>query len=720
MENNGYQPLAVPYPNDSRSSLYQHSGSRGEIYPVQDHSAEHLIPRRNPARQDSSQHRQSDFSIPRKPIGSSSALPSSEDSNEKGPYDHVDTVGTRRKNQKGGQFEFLGIWWLELLCCVLFVGALVAVIVTIRPYEGRPLPQWPYHLTINTLISVYIVILKAAMLLVAAEGLSQLKWTWFGQYRPLKDLKSFDDASRGPWGSLTLMWRLRGPQFVSRCGAFITVAALIIDPFAQQVISTYDCDIPVESGRATIPRTNNFSERGKHIGAAIGTVSLEMQRSINAGIFNPGGNVAFNCPTGNCTFPSEYHTVAYCSECNDTTNRLVINAETSASNMSSWTISLNDDDAATMSNLSVVMNSSSSTLQYLAMKSTMSGNTDIVAGYLSINQSSVCADTCPSIAEENTEQCNANWNDIVWGCAALTGQGSGSLNSSQGVGAASCSLFPCVRTYTAEVRDGEFKETLRSVAKEWNYVRNSIDLSAMVNVKCLNAQDRRSLIDAGYEIEGKSWVPYNITVDGVSGNYSTGSDVESSNGTVSRECIYQHGATAAHSIGYFLASFLNGTITPGLYSYDFTGSAQLQALYNEANLTFNRIDETWSNLSDSITTYMRQHGGVNLSAPARGEALRLQTCVHIRWPFLAYPAALVLLAIIFFISMIIETRGAETSRHDWKSSPLALLFHGLDRDSIMNRDEIAESVRAREMSKIAEHTPVRLSQTEHGWQFVRN
>lgn len=688
------------------------------MYPVQDHSAQHLIPSQNPSREDSSQYRKSDFSIPRKPVGYSSALASSV--NEKGPYEHVDAVGIRRQNQHGGRFEFLRIWWLELLCCILFVGALAAVVVTIYPYEGRPLPQWPYRLSINSLISVYIVILKAAMLLVAAEGLSQLKWTWFGQYRPLKDLVSFDNASRGPWGSLNLIWRLRGRQFVSRCGAFITVAALIIDPFAQQVISTYDCNILAESGLATIPRTNNFNERGKHIGAAIGTVSLEMQRSINAGIFNPGGNVVFDCPTGNCTFPSEYHTVAYCSECNDTTNRLSINAETNSANNTSWTISLNSADAATRFNLSVVMNGSWHSSQYLGMQSTLSGYTDIVAGLLSINQSRLCADTCPSVVEQNIEKCKANWNDIGWGCAALSGQGSGYSRSSDGIGAASCSLFPCVRTYTAEVKDGHFKETLLAVAKEWNYAPSSIDMAAMVNVKCLNAQDQKSLIDAGYETEGKSWVPYNITVDGVSGNYSTGSDVESTNGTVSRECIYQYGATAAHSIGNFLGSFLNGTITPGLYSYDYQGSAQLQALYNEANLTFDRIDETWRNVSDSITTYMRHHGGANLSAPAMGQPLRSLTCVHIQWPFLAYPAALVLLAIIFFVSMIFETRGAETSRHDWKSSPLALLFHGLDREAIINRDEIAESVRVREMEKIAEHTPVRLSQTENGWQFVRN
>jgi hypothetical protein len=32
------------------------------------------------------------------------------------------------------------------------------------------LPQWPYSLSINSLISIYVVILKAAMLLVLAQG----------------------------------------------------------------------------------------------------------------------------------------------------------------------------------------------------------------------------------------------------------------------------------------------------------------------------------------------------------------------------------------------------------------------------------------------------------------------------------------------------------------------------------------------------------------------
>ncbi|ERF75561.1 hypothetical protein EPUS_08973 [Endocarpon pusillum Z07020] len=96
---------------------------------------------------------------------------------------------------------------------------------------------------------------------------------------------------------------------------------------------------------------------------------------------------------------------------------------------------------------------------------------------------------------------------------------------------------------------------------------------------------------------------------------------------------------------------------------------------------------------------------MSLSAPARGEVFQTQTCVHIRWLFLLYPAVLVLLAIIFFAVMVFETRRREISRHDWKSSPLALLFHGLDRQS-MGNGEYASITQANEMARIADHTPI--------------
>ena len=67
--------------------------------------------------------------------------------------------------------HFLKNWWIEFSACLIFVFALIAIIVTLRPHQNKPLPQWPYSISINSLISIYVVILKAAILLVTAEGL---------------------------------------------------------------------------------------------------------------------------------------------------------------------------------------------------------------------------------------------------------------------------------------------------------------------------------------------------------------------------------------------------------------------------------------------------------------------------------------------------------------------------------------------------------------------
>ncbi|KAF7509297.1 hypothetical protein GJ744_008191 [Endocarpon pusillum] len=116
------------------------------------------------------QDQRAGFSLPRKPIAHGTASTRAVDQN--GCYQEVNPGVNVSKNQSSSQSRFLSTWWLEIICCVLFIGALAAVVITVTPYEGRLLPQWPYRLSINTLIAVYMIILKAAMLLVAAEGLT--------------------------------------------------------------------------------------------------------------------------------------------------------------------------------------------------------------------------------------------------------------------------------------------------------------------------------------------------------------------------------------------------------------------------------------------------------------------------------------------------------------------------------------------------------------------
>ena len=66
--------------------------------------------------------------------------------------------------------DILSTWWLECLCAVLVVLALFALVFTLYSYQGRPLPHWPHQISINSLVALFVVILKAAMLLIITEG----------------------------------------------------------------------------------------------------------------------------------------------------------------------------------------------------------------------------------------------------------------------------------------------------------------------------------------------------------------------------------------------------------------------------------------------------------------------------------------------------------------------------------------------------------------------
>lgn len=128
-------------------------------------------------------------------------------------------------------------WWGSEVTSWLF-GALSigAIIITLNIHNGRPLPDWPFGITLNALISIFATIGEMAMMRPVTECISQLKWLWFRKRRPLNEFEAFDEASRGRLGSLRLAWKLRGMHLAS-LGAAITVIGLAFGPFTQQVLS---------------------------------------------------------------------------------------------------------------------------------------------------------------------------------------------------------------------------------------------------------------------------------------------------------------------------------------------------------------------------------------------------------------------------------------------------------------------------------------------------
>lgn len=99
-------------------------------------------------------------------------------------------------------FSVLGSWVWELLSCLLALGALAGILVILKQFNGKALKDWPYSITINTLLSILVTIIKAAIVVPLAEGISQLKWSWYKKRdQALGDLLLYDVASRGIFGA---------------------------------------------------------------------------------------------------------------------------------------------------------------------------------------------------------------------------------------------------------------------------------------------------------------------------------------------------------------------------------------------------------------------------------------------------------------------------------------------------------------------------------------
>lgn len=590
------------------------------------------------------------------------------------------------------------------------VASLLAIVATVYPYNGHPMPQWPYCLSINTLIAIYTTILKATMLTITAEGLSQLKWLWFSRPRPLQDLTRYDMASRGPWGALRLLWTLRGRDVVSSIGAFVTVTALVIDPFTQQVVQAYTCPIADPKIQASIPRTNVYSELGHHIDPGLDTLPLGMQSAIYAAVHNPETiTIPFECGSGNCTFVDHYSSIGYCSSCVDLTPSLKVTTTTGYRSVGNETVTFPVYNTTLPSGLSCVYSADCVGSCYgdfynqtlFVMTTDISGSVQMILG-----------DTSPL----------DNW---LKDCTNTGLQRNDSWTCAQpGYGAAQCELYPCVRRYKATVVGGKLTEHVVSASSpnDWSMKPTSeADTVSLVAVDCLSNQERQFLLQRGYNITNgtATWLPYNASF---SPFYGTPSQTYEPNGTlandtlVSRNCIYEFYLESSNDVTYFLQRNFNASIITEGDMFD--GPSIAQAFYDAGNANFARVQAAFANIAQSMTVRIRTTGNASYSAPALGQVITQDTCVRVRWVWLTYPAAVVLLVMMFFAAMIwVAGRGGDAHGiHGWKSSPLVLMYHGLDLSS-QHRHGYGTMVRNEDMEQDARRMRVKLRPSEEGWLF---
>ena len=244
-------------------------------------------------------------------------------------------------NQHSQPIQRLNDWWFwEIAGLAVSICAACAAVVVLTLFNGRPLQEWNYRLSINTVVSFLAIVSKASLGLVVEGCLGQLKWIWYSRPRnrhSLLHFQAFDEASRGPYGAAQLLFTLREIN-IGLVGAFVVLCALVYEPFIQQTISTplLSSFLPTNS---SLPIATSYAAYS--FGGATQTVSnieLPMKAAIYDGIFYQNISatataISPTCSTGNCTF-EQYSSLYVCSQCVDVTS-LVHNTCTGSNSSSS-------------------------------------------------------------------------------------------------------------------------------------------------------------------------------------------------------------------------------------------------------------------------------------------------------------------------------------------------------------------------------------------------
>lgn len=614
-------------------------------------------------------------------------------------------------------------WEWEFAACLFVFATPLITFATLYPYNARdqPLPQWPFKVSLNSLLSVYSIILKACIGFVLVSCIGQLQWTWFSEIRPLSDMVCFDSATRGADGALSLIWYQKFRQPLTTLGCIIMILVIAVDPFIQQLIRPVNCSVEVSGDHATasLPRANLFVGYGYN-GYVNRTGSPTPQRrdiemtekdivdTLTDAIFSPGQAPPWQCLTGNCTFPT-YGTIGFCSSCQDISANVTITANCSDPDPDAS--SDQTSTAACSANSNFTLDSNLTTAEYIKLGTRMTllsvpkrgtsvleavPDTTLLAHAYSVLET----------GDLNNKR-NLLFGFLLGATAGTKGRvdwgpdnpGNSKCNlieqpesswSCQGHGAALCSLNPCVQIYGASISAGVLKEHLIESSSDtpWGTIcdsRGGLAFLSLIDTQCSPAT---------HPSNGSRWLPFNYNLsipfyanyldetplpDDIMSLLESGClYLISADGIIDVATLYLRGKIEAGGYGTTRSQLADDVV---LQLMDFEGPVTMQGMYNWGQTSFERIQSIMGNISSSFTTHIRKHGGtpqvmgsLNFSRDVQGKVYHYATCLQVEWAWLSFPASLALLTILLLLLVIRSTGRQGPGGSVWKASPLAWIL----------------------------------------------
>jgi len=103
-----------------------------------------------------------------------SAIPIDEDSDGQTPPHDIQGHQSRYHTRL-----LLDTWFPEILAVAFSTGCLIAIVAVLLAYNDKTVPQLPYGITLNAIVSILATASRSSLIYTVATSISQLKWCWF-------------------------------------------------------------------------------------------------------------------------------------------------------------------------------------------------------------------------------------------------------------------------------------------------------------------------------------------------------------------------------------------------------------------------------------------------------------------------------------------------------------------------------------------------------------
>lgn len=150
-------------------------------------------------------------------------------------------------------------WLSESISSAVALGLVIAIGTIFWSMNNKPLHKWNSRISLNASISILTTAYAMALMHGVSTFIGQAKWLHFrDKPRKLADLETFDQASRGLWGSALLLTTVKWN--LATIGAVITILRLSFAPFTQQVVLLEQRDVTsFIANMATFGYAHNYS-----------------------------------------------------------------------------------------------------------------------------------------------------------------------------------------------------------------------------------------------------------------------------------------------------------------------------------------------------------------------------------------------------------------------------------------------------------------------------